>query len=167
MARPSFSWGPLAGSVGAIINRPGDFVPARSHSHVGTPPILFLALPKKRMRRARWKRKNAWARSGAVALRADGGRRVGASADFGLPSGTLSSSAGSMLPSRGGWCGGQRGARTHLTNFSFRAFRSATRCPGSRGERPLYSFFGGIAGRFRINRSCAITGIRSLINLLL
>ena len=34
------------------------------------PPILFLALPKKRMRRARWKRKRRLARSGAVALRA-------------------------------------------------------------------------------------------------
>ena len=34
------------------------------------PPILFLVLPKKRMRRARWKRKRRWARSGAVALRA-------------------------------------------------------------------------------------------------
>ena len=34
------------------------------------PPILFLVLPKKRMRRARWKRKRRLARSGAVALRA-------------------------------------------------------------------------------------------------
>ena len=34
------------------------------------PPILFLALPKKRMRRARWKRKRRLARFGAVALRA-------------------------------------------------------------------------------------------------
>ena len=31
----------------------------------------------------------------------------------------------------------------------------------------LFILFCGIAGRFRINRSCAITGIRSLINLLL
>ena len=37
-----------------------------------------------------------------------------------------------QLPSRGGLCGGQRGARTHLTSFSFRAFRFATRCPGGR-----------------------------------
>ena len=37
------------------------------------------------------------------------------------------------LPSRGGWCGSCRGARTHLTSFSFRAFRFATRCPGGRG----------------------------------
>ena len=41
------------------------------------------------------------------------------------------------LPSRGGWCGSCRGARTHLTSFSFRAFRFATRCPGGcRGRCP-------------------------------
>ena len=37
-----------------------------------------------------------------------------------------------QLPSRGGWCGGRQGARTHLTSSSFRAFRFATRCPGVR-----------------------------------
>ena len=63
----------------------------------------------------------------------DGGRRIGASADLGLPSGTLQSSARSLLPSRGGWCGGRRGARTHLTSFSFRAFRFATRWLGGCG----------------------------------
>ena len=42
------------------------------------------------------------------------------------------------LPSRGGWCGSCRGARTHLTSFSFRAFRFATRCPGGRRGRCLY-----------------------------
>ena len=62
----------------------------------------------------------------------DGGRRIGACSDFAWPSGTLCSSARSVLPSRGGWCGGRRGARTHLTSFSFRAFRFATRCPGGR-----------------------------------
>ena len=81
------------------------------------------------------KEKAAWAHSGAVALRAHGGRRIGASADLGLPSGTLSSSARSMLPSRGGRCRPRRGARTHLTSFSFRAFRFATRYPGSRRGR--------------------------------
>ena len=55
------------------------------------------------------KEKAAWAHSGAVALRAHGGRRIGACSDFGPPSGTLSSSARSMLPSRGGRCGGRRG----------------------------------------------------------
>ena len=65
----------------------------------------------------------------------DGGRRIGASADFALPSGTLQSSARSRLPSRGRWCGGCRGARTYLTSFSFRAFRFATRFPGGRRGR--------------------------------
>ena len=37
------------------------------------------------------------------------------------------------LPSRGGWCRPRRGARTHLSCFSFRAFRFATRCPGGHG----------------------------------
>ena len=37
-----------------------------------------------------------------------------------------------QLLSRGGWCRPRRGARTHLTSFSFRAFRFATRCPGGR-----------------------------------
>ena len=55
------------------------------------------------------KEKAAWAHSGAVALRAHGGRHIGACSDFGPPSGTLSSSARSMLPSRGRWCGGRRG----------------------------------------------------------
>ena len=42
-----------------------------------------------------------------------------------------------QLPTRGGWCGGRRGARSHLTSFSFRAFRFATRCPGGcRGRCP-------------------------------
>ena len=64
----------------------------------------------------------------------DGGRCIGASADFALPSGTLRSFARSVLPSRGGWCRPRRGARTHLTSFSFRAFRFATRSPGGRGS---------------------------------
>ena len=85
------------------------------------------------MRRARWKRKN---RLGALRCSGpprDGGRRIGACFGFAWPSGTLQSSARSILPSRGGWCRPRRGARTHLTSSSFRAFRFATRCPGDRG----------------------------------
>ena len=63
-----------------------------------------------------------------------GGRRIGACSDFAWPSGTLGSSASLQLPSRGGWCRPRRGARTHLTSFSFRAFRFATRSPGGRGS---------------------------------
>ena len=53
----------------------GCLAPARGCSHRGAPPILFLALPKKRMRRARWKRKR---RLGA--LRCSGPPRVRGSA---------------------------------------------------------------------------------------
>ncbi len=63
----------------------------------------------------------------------DGGRRIGACSDFAWPSGTLWSSASLQLPSRGGWYGGRRGARSHLSCFSFRAFRFATRYRGGRG----------------------------------
>ena len=58
-----------------------------------------------------------------MALRAHGGRRIGASADLGSPSGTLSPSAKSILPTRGGGGGGRRGARTHLTSSSFTVSR--------------------------------------------
>ena len=116
----------------------GDSAPAGGLSSGMHPPFLF-CLAKRETGRARSKEKSVGALRCSGPPR-DGGRRIGASADLGWPSGTLGPSASLQLPSRGGWCGGQRGARTHLTNFSFRAFRSATRCPGSRGERPLYSF---------------------------
>ena len=78
----------------------------------------------------------------------DGGRRIGACSDLALPSGTLGPSAKSMLPSRGGWRGGRRGARTHLSCFSFRAFRFATRCPGGRGGvRPYGDAKGHLSAR--------------------
>ena len=121
-------------TVGAVINRPGDSagVPAGQCA-----PHSLFGCAKKRTRRARCKRKRRRARSGAVALRAYGGRRIGACSDFSWHSGTLGPSVRSILPSRGGWCGGGRGARTHLTSFSFRAFRFATRCPGGcRGRCP-------------------------------
>ena len=44
-------------------------------------------------------------------LRADGSRRTGACSDFALPSGTLRSSARSVLPPRAGWCRPYRGGR--------------------------------------------------------
>ena len=122
-------------TVGAVINRPGDSagVPAGQCA-----PHSLFGCAKKRTRRARCKRKRRRARSGAVALRAYGGRRTSACSDFSWHSGTLGPSVRSILPSRGGWCGGGRGARTHLTSFSFRAFRFATRCPGGRRGRCLY-----------------------------
>ena len=52
-----------------------------------------------------------------------GSRRIGACSELGWPSGTLWPSARSILPSRGGGYGGRRGARTHLTCFSFTVSR--------------------------------------------
>ena len=83
----------------------------------GGDPVYVL--DKKRMRRARWKRKN---RLGALRCSGPprgGGRRIGACSDFALPSGTLYSSTRLILPSRGGWCGGRRGGhRIELLLFS-------------------------------------------------
>ncbi len=81
------------------------------------------------------KRKNALERS--VPLR-DGGRREMVPADSRWLSdgrGGVPQRLDSGFPRRG--CGGQRGARTHLTSFSFRAFRFATRCPGGRRSGSL------------------------------
>ena len=113
----------------------GILLPQGGLSSGDAPPIFFSVLRKRKRAVHGPKEKAAWARSGAVALRAHGGRRIGACSDFAWPSGTLGSSARSVLPSRGGWCGDRRGARTHLTSSSFRAFRFATRCPGSRRGR--------------------------------
>ena len=104
---------------------PGGAGPAGMH-----PPFLFCRA-KRETGRARSKEKSVGALRCSGPPR-DGGRRIGASADLGPPSGTLGSSARSILPSRGGWCPDRRGAKPHLTSFSFRAFRFATRCPGWR-----------------------------------
>ena len=102
--------------------------------HAGCTPHFLFGLAEKKTGRARSKRKGRLDALRCSGPPRDGGRRIGASADLGWPSGTLQSSARSVLPSRGGWCGGRRGARTHLTSFSFRAFRFATRSPGGRGS---------------------------------
>ena len=68
---------------------------------LGDPPLPtvrgaagpLIGLAKRETGRARSKEKGAWMRSGAVALRAEGGRRIGACSDLALPSGTLCSSA--------------------------------------------------------------------------
>ena len=105
--------------------------PAGGLSSGDAPPISLLSC-QKRNGPCTVQRERRRARSGAVALRAYGGRRTSACSDFSWPSGTLGPSVRSILPSRGGWCVLGRGARTHLTSFSFRAFRFATRCPGGR-----------------------------------
>ena len=85
----------------------------------------------------------------------DGGRRIGACSDFAWPSGTLCSSARSILPSRGGWCGGRQGGyRIDQLLFSLPRARwligllqradegigpygdAESHCPRCRGGRP-------------------------------
>ena len=115
----------------------GDSAPAGGWSSGDAPPIFFSVLAEKKTGRARSKRKDRFDALRCSGPPRDGGRRIGACSDLALPSGTLFSSARSILPSRGGWCGGGRGAKPHLTSFSFRAFRFATRCPGGcRGRCP-------------------------------
>ena len=62
----------------------------------------FRSCPK-RKRAVHGPKRKALARSGAVALRADGSRRIGASADLDLSSGTLYSSTRWILLTRGEW----------------------------------------------------------------
>ena len=109
-----------------LCSRRGGACPARMH-----PPFLFCRA-KRETGRARSKEKSVRRAPVQWPSARDGGRRIGACSDFAWPSGTLWPSARSILPSRGGWCPGRRVARTHLTSFSFRAFRFATRCPGGR-----------------------------------
>ena len=122
----------------------GDPAPAGGMVHAGMhPPFSFRSWPKRKRAVHGPKEKAAFWRTPARSrLCADGGRRIGASADLALPSGTLWPSARSILPSRGGWCPGRRGARTHLICSSFRAFRFATRCPGH-SQRLLRWLFAG------------------------
>ena len=142
-------------TVGAVINRPGDSagVPAGQCA-----PHSLFGCAKKRTRRARCKRKRRRARSGAVALRAYGGRRTSACSDLALPSGTLCSSA--ISPTAVPWrmvrklpgckdafellrfsCLALRrsGDFRHQcsTGSSFRAFGFATHCPGGHGSCSL------------------------------
>ena len=100
------------------------------------PPIFFSVLPEKKTGRARSKRKG---RLGA--LRCSGPPRatgVGVSVQAPILPG-LRARYGLLrflqLPSRGGWCPDRRGEKPHLTSFSFRAFRFATRFPGGRRGR--------------------------------
>ena len=133
---------------------------------LGDPPLPtvrgaagpLIGLAKRETGRARSKEKGAWMRSGAGALRADGGRRIGACADLALPSGTLGPSA--IPPTAVLWrmvrklpgckdafelllfsCLALRrsGDFRHQcsTGSSFRAFGFATRCPGGHGSCSL------------------------------
>ena len=121
-------------TVGAVINRPGDSagVPAGQCA-----PHSLFGCAKKRTRRARCKRKGA----GRAPVQWPSAR-TGVGVPVPAPIWPCLRARYALLrfprlPSRGGWCGSCRGARTHLTSFSFRAFRFATRCPGGcRGRCP-------------------------------
>ena len=103
MSARRISAGPLRGRGGgdqppgemwAAVWRPRGFLlPQGALSMQDAPPIFFSVLRKRKRAVHGPKEKAAWTRSGAVALRADGSRRIGACADFTLLSGTLSSSA--------------------------------------------------------------------------
>ena len=100
----------------------GVWLPPGGLSNGDAPPFLF-CLAKRETGRARSKRKGRLDALRCSGPPRDGGRRIGACSDLGLPSGTLGPSARSILLSRGGWCGGHRGARTHLSSFSFTVSR--------------------------------------------
>ena len=98
---------------------------------------------------ARSKRKGRLGALRCSGLPRDGGRRIGACSDLGLPSGTLGSSAKSMLPSRGGWCrprrGGHRMASASLCAAAGRPSRKLVQ-RADEGIRPYgevvsYQFF--------------------------
>ena len=90
----------------------GVLAPARGACPAGMhPPFSFRSCPKRKRAVHGPKEKGAKRAPVQWPSARDEGRRIGASADFARPSGTLSSSARSILPSRGGWCGGCRGGR--------------------------------------------------------
>ena len=97
--------------IRAAGRRPPGLCSRRGACPAGCTPHFLFRLAEKKTGRARSKRKG---RLGALRCSGpprDGGRRIGACADFASPLGTLFSSTRSILPSRGGWCGGRRGGR--------------------------------------------------------
>ena len=97
--------------------------PAGGCFHGDAPPFSFWSCPKRECAAPGGREKGAKRAPVQWPSARDGGRRIGACSDLALSSGTLFSSARSILPSRGGGYGGQRGARTHLTSFSFTVSR--------------------------------------------
>ena len=139
---PAGPWGRLStaqGNMRANLRRPrGIPAPAGGCSHRGAPPHSLFGCAKKRMRRARWKRKNAWTRSGAVALRADGSRRIGASADFTLLSGTLRPSAIPVTAVPWQMVPALSGGLPYCLCFSFRCrWHGGQREPGQRADEGI------------------------------
>ena len=97
----------------------------RGHGPCGDAPPIFFSILWKRKRAVHGpKEKTALVATLHVCAKLlYGGRRIGASADLARPSDTLGPSARSVLPSRGGECRRRRGARMHLTSFSFTVSR--------------------------------------------
>ena len=110
MGKPSFRSGDGGLDVGRRDGGRGGFCSRRGLVQRGCTPHFSFVVPKEK-RAVHGPKRKALARSGAVALRAHGGRRIGACSDFAWPSGTLGSSASLQLPSRGGWCRPRRGGR--------------------------------------------------------
>ena len=73
------------------------------------PPFSFWSCPKRECAAPGGREKGAGRAPVQWPSARDGGRRIGACSDFAWPSGTLFSSARSILPSRGGWCRRRRG----------------------------------------------------------
>ena len=148
----------------------GIWLPPGGRFHGGCAPHSLFVLDKKRMRRARWKRKNRfWSQlctSGAKLLYGGRHEMVPAGLRW-LPDGRggVRYRLDGGFPRRG--CVLGRGARTHLTGSSFRAFRFATRYPGGRRGlcfradahiRPLHQFPRGTAsGSEKRSRDNAMT----------
>ncbi len=142
-------WPPLE-RVREVTNRPwkfgppsgghGDSAPAGGLSSRDAPPIFFSNLRKRKRAVHGPKEKAAWTRSGAVALRADGGRRIGACSDLDWPSGTLCSSAipvaavpWRMAPTSSGWL--SHGAASLFATAHAPAKNPAARSAAERAER--------------------------------
>ena len=142
-------WPPLE-RVREVTNRPwkfgppsgghGDSAPAGGLSSRDAPPIFFSNLRKRKRAVHGPKEKAAWTRSGAVALRAYGGRRTSACSDLALPSGTLCSSAipvaavpWRMAPTSSGWL--SHGAASLFATAHAPAKNPAARSAAERAER--------------------------------
>ena len=115
----------------------GDLCSRRGLVRRDAPPILFLVAPKRERAAPGVREKGALAAT--LHVRAKllyGGRREMVPAGLRwLPDGRggVRYRLDGGFPRRG--CVLGRGARTHLTSSSFRAFRFATRCPGIRRGR--------------------------------
>ena len=119
----------------------GGILPRNDGPHGGTgsrqdaPPIFFLRHQKENAPRPVEKKKCSaqTCTNVQVCLNTRVGVRWCLRVCGGCPTGAAGYRRDLAVDSRGAGADETRGARTHLTSFSFRAFRFATRCPGGRG----------------------------------